>query len=104
MPTFAGSLSAGRSKPKSSGSWCDGRADTIRTSHAWVASKAPKRQPKKAPKRQPKLALIFAIPGIARVLAVHAWTDPGFELFVAAVVRAASGCEAADPRFVLAAC
>lgn len=51
-----------------------------------------------------KLAPAFAFPGIARVLAVHARTDPDFEPFVAAVVRAAHGRDAAGPRFVLAAC
>jgi tetratricopeptide (TPR) repeat protein len=51
-----------------------------------------------------KLARAFAFPGIARVLAVHAWTDPDFEPFVAAVARAAHGRDAAGPRFVLGAC
>jgi len=51
-----------------------------------------------------KLAPAFAFPGIAKVLAIHAWTDPDFEPFVAAVVRSARGRDAAGAHFVLAAC
>lgn len=50
------------------------------------------------------VAPMFAAPGIARVLAAHAWTDPTFEPFVAAVAAAARGRDAAGPQFVLAAC
>jgi len=50
------------------------------------------------------LAKMFAIPDIARVLAVYAWAHPEFEPFVAAVAAAARGRDAAGPRFVLAAC
>ena len=51
-----------------------------------------------------QLARMFALPGIAGVLALRARTDPDFEPFVAAVARAARGRDAAGPRFVLAAC
>ena len=51
-----------------------------------------------------KLAQAFAWPGIARVLALKAWSDPAFEPFVAAIARAGRRADAAGPRFVLAAC
>ncbi len=50
------------------------------------------------------LAHILGLPGIARVLAVKAWTDPDFEPFVAAIAAAAGDRDAAGARFVLGAC
>ncbi len=51
-----------------------------------------------------RLAQMLAWPGIARVLALKAWSDPAFEPFVAAIAAAAIGHDAAGPRFVLGAC
>lgn len=51
-----------------------------------------------------RLAAMFAWPGIVRMLALKAWSDAALEPFVADVARAASGADAAGPRFVLAAC
>lgn len=50
------------------------------------------------------LAQMLVLPGIARVLALKAWSDPTFEPFVAAIAAAAIGRDAAGPRFVLGAC
>ena len=57
-----------------------------------------------SPKTTASLARMFEWPGIARVVAVMAWTDPDLEPFVAAIAAAAVGPEAAGPRFVLGAC
>lgn len=51
-----------------------------------------------------RLAQMLAWPGIARVIAIKAWSDPAFEPFVAAIAAAAVGRDAAGPRFVLGAC
>ena len=51
-----------------------------------------------------RLAQMLAWPGIARVIAIKAWSDPAFEPFVAAIAAAAIGRDAAGPRFVLGAC
>ncbi len=51
-----------------------------------------------------RLAQMLALPGIARTLALKAWSDPPFEHFVAAIAAAAIGRDAAGPRFVLGAC
>jgi len=50
------------------------------------------------------LARILESDGIARVLALKAWSDPAFEPFVATIAGAAVGRDAAGPRFVLGAC
>jgi tetratricopeptide (TPR) repeat protein len=50
------------------------------------------------------LARILASDGIVRVLGLKAWTDPAFEPFVAAIASAATGRDAAGPRFLLGAC
>jgi hypothetical protein len=50
------------------------------------------------------LARMIAFPGIARVLAVKAWSDPTLEPFVIDIAAAASGRDVAGPRFVLGAC
>lgn len=50
------------------------------------------------------LARMIAFPGIARVLAVKAWSDPALEPFVVGIAGAAIGRDAAGPRFVLGAC
>ena len=57
-----------------------------------------------SPETSARLAQMLAFPGIARVLAIKAWTDPAFEPFVAAIAAAAIGRHAAGPRFVLGAC
>jgi hypothetical protein len=51
-----------------------------------------------------RLAQMLVFPGIARILAVKAWSDPAFEPFVAEIAAAAIGRDAAGPRFVLGAC
>src|SRR5487761_2426596 len=50
------------------------------------------------------LARILASDGIARVLALKAWSDPAFEPIVAAIASAPTGRDAAGPRFLLGAC
>ena len=50
------------------------------------------------------LAQMLGFPGIARALAVKAWSDPAFEPFVAEIEAASVGRDAAGPRFVLGAC
>ena len=50
------------------------------------------------------LARILASEGIVRVLGLKAWSDPAFEPFVAAIASAATGRDAAGPRFLLGAC
>jgi hypothetical protein len=50
------------------------------------------------------LARILESDGIARVLALKAWSNPAFEPFVATIAGAAVGRDAAGPRFVLGAC
>jgi tetratricopeptide (TPR) repeat protein len=50
------------------------------------------------------LARILESDGIARVLAMKAWSDTAFEPFVAAIAAAAIGRYAAGPQFVLGAC
>ncbi len=50
------------------------------------------------------LARILASDGIARVLALKAWSDPAFEPFVATIAGTAVGRDAAGPRFLLGAC
>lgn len=49
------------------------------------------------------LAKMFAFPGIARMLGLHAWRDPELESFVAPIARAARGPDAAGPQLVLGA-
>ncbi len=51
-----------------------------------------------------RLAQMLALPAIARILALKAWSDPAFEPFVADIAAAATGRDAAGPRFVLGAC
>ena len=50
------------------------------------------------------LARMLEWPGIARVLAVMAWSHPELEPFVAAIAAAAVGRDAAGPLFVLGTC
>lgn len=50
------------------------------------------------------LSRILASDGIVRVLGLKAWSDPAFEPFVAAIASAATGRDAAGPRFLLGAC
>jgi tetratricopeptide (TPR) repeat protein len=57
-----------------------------------------------SPDTSSHLAQMLGFPGIARVLAVKAWSDPAFEPFVADIAAAAIGRDAAGPRFVLGAC
>lgn len=49
------------------------------------------------------LAKMFAFPGIARMLGLHAWRDPELESFVTPIARVARGRDAAGPHLVLGA-
>ena len=51
-----------------------------------------------------RLAQLLAFPGVARVLAIYAWTEPDLEPFVQEIASAAAPMYAAGPRYVLAAC
>lgn len=57
-----------------------------------------------SPETNASLARMLEWPGIARVLAVMAWSRPELEPFVAAIAAAAVGRYAAGPQFVLGAC
>ena len=54
-----------------------------------------------SPETNASLARMLEWPGIARVIAVMAWSHPELEPFVAAIAAAAVGRHAAGPRFVL---